>query len=92
MSEMLDVYAAEAEARKYRDMAATEFLASQGYKWEGYQWLAPDGLTPRQLAESRAELLEALQNAVAYGLPDEISDAAVTAIANATKQRKEPGA
>jgi len=33
-----------------------------------------------------------LQNAVAYGLPDEISDAAVTAIANATKQRKEPGA
>ena len=56
MSEMLDVYAAEAEARKYRDMAATEFLASQGYKWEGYQWLAPDGLTPRQLADLVARL------------------------------------
>ena len=50
------------------------------------------GLTPRQLAEERAELLEALQNAVAYGLPVEISDAAVTALANATQQRKEPGA
>jgi len=52
MSEMLDVYAAEAEARKYRDMAATEFLVSQGYKWEGYQWISPDGLTPRQLADA----------------------------------------
>lgn len=61
MSEMLDVYAAEAQARKYRDMAATEFLTSHGYKWEGYQWVAPDGLTPRQLAEQRAELLEALK-------------------------------
>ena len=67
MSEMLDVYAAEAEARKYRDMAATEFLTSHGYKWERYEWVAPDGLTPRQLAKERAELLEALR-----GLYDEL--------------------
>jgi len=52
MSEMLDVYAAEAEARRYRDMAATEFLVSQGYKWEGYQWISPDGMTPRKLADA----------------------------------------
>ena len=103
MSEMLDVYAAEAEARKYRDMAATEFLASQGYKWEGYQWLAPGGLTPRQLAESRAELLEALRGLVSVSdhyTGDDADDTAIwyaaydraeAAIALAT-QRKEPGA
>ena len=61
MSEILDTYAAEAQARKYRDMAATEFLTSHGYKWEQYEWVAPDGLTPRQLSEQRAALLEALE-------------------------------
>ena len=38
MSEMLDIYAAEREARKYRDMAATEMLQSLGYEYSHEGW------------------------------------------------------
>ena len=78
------------EARTANATIAEIYQVCTGSTGEPGNW---NGAEPvRQLAESRAELLEALQNAVAYGLPDEISDAAVTAIANATQQRKEPGA
>ncbi len=38
MSEILDTYAAEAEARRWRDMAATELLLQLGYVWRNFKW------------------------------------------------------